>query len=161
MMREELVATPDAPSMARRLLGVFLDDLGWAVHDRDDLIAAVSEAVTLAVRYAHPTEPPGPVVLSGELLECRDHRRRIRLSVLDWGRHRDTGADERSWEVKLMKAATAQLSIDTTPVGTHATLISNPETRKPRPAAALPCGPPAQGAESLMCPHERDNGHTE
>ena len=128
VIREELVATRDAPSMARRLLRAFLDDLGWAVPARDDLVLAVSEAVTLALRYAHPNEPPGPVVLSGQLLQCRDRRRRICVSVVDWGRPRDTRADELAWELRIMRAATAQLSIDTSPAGTRVILVSAPET---------------------------------
>jgi hypothetical protein len=59
-LHEQLIATPDAPGLARRLLGSYLRAVAWSAPLQEvDLVLAVSEAVTNAAEHAYPTGEPG------------------------------------------------------------------------------------------------------
>jgi anti-sigma regulatory factor (Ser/Thr protein kinase) len=128
---EELVAAPDAASVARRLLGGFLEAIGWSRMGSADLILAVSEAVANATRHGYPGDDPGMIVVRAQLVSDRNGCRRVWLCASDSGRWRRQLPGRPGLGLRLMRAATAHLTIDVDAAPTRVTMISS---SKPPPS---------------------------
>ena len=93
-----LVADLTAAARVRARLGAWLAAHAWPLDQRDDLVLAVSEAVSNAVEHGYGVRPgvagePGPVEVVAEIVTADDERR-VEITVRDRGRlaHRAAGA---------------------------------------------------------------------
>ena len=56
-LRIALPALPESAADARQAVGIWANNVTLTVQERNDLLLAVSEAVTNVIRHAHPTGP--------------------------------------------------------------------------------------------------------
>src|SRR4051812_37071426 len=87
-LRHELTVDLRTPALARRLFREWLASQGWPPDEADDLVLAVSEAVTNAVEHACPTGQFGIVRLEAAELAGPDGARHVVATVSDDGRWR-------------------------------------------------------------------------
>jgi anti-sigma regulatory factor (Ser/Thr protein kinase) len=118
-----------APRRARYLLRSWLDGLGWPAENADDLVLAVSEAVSNAVEHAYPAGRHGTVVLWADLLWGPNGTRRVLLTVTDHGAwHEPHPGDRRPrWGLRLIRAVTDRIDLRGSAAGTRLKAISRPE----------------------------------
>lgn len=129
LLCEQLIAAPDAPGLARRLLGSYLRHVAWSGPAQEvDLVLAVSEAVSNAAEHAYPDEDPGPVEMRAQVMTGPNGERRICVKVVDWGRWCDPPAGRRRNGLVLMRAACEHVTVRGDACGTRVTLISRAET---------------------------------
>ncbi len=129
-LRLALPAAMTAPALARERLGRWLDAHGWPTDQRDDLVLAVSEAVSNSVEHGYGvdhtgTGGAGPVELLGEVHHGPDGRHAV-LTVADRGAWRPP-AGERGYRrrgIPLMEACAAAVTVDGTSSGTTVVLRS-------------------------------------
>lgn len=137
----ELVVAADwvAPSIARDRVRRWLTALRWSPAQIDDLVLAVSEAVSNSVEHGyriqvHGTNHTGAnttrrtVEVRGRLLVDADRTRRVEFMIRDHGRWippvRRRG--NRGHGLTLLRACADHVMIDHTPDGTTVTLRSRP-----------------------------------
>src|SRR5882757_8920376 len=85
-LTHELPANPHAPRMARKLLRDWLSQRQWPAEDVDDLVWAVSEAATNAVKHAYPAEQEDQrIVLAASALCGPNGTQRAVISITDHG----------------------------------------------------------------------------
>jgi anti-sigma regulatory factor (Ser/Thr protein kinase) len=149
-LRLRLSADTIAPSLARDQLRHWLMRLGWPPGQREDIVLAVSEAVSNSVEHAYPTDQPadhpgawiemhattttvgsGPGNPEGEPAHGADGQRQVRVIVRDHGRWRPipTERENRRRGFPIMRACMDSVTIepltdDGRPAGTRVTLVS-------------------------------------
>jgi serine/threonine-protein kinase RsbW len=134
LLRLELEAGPRAPSSVRRALRACLADLEVPEDMAADMVLAVDEAVSNAVDHAYlGRDRTGHLVVVGEVrddaaAETDDDRRRLRVTVSDFGSWRPIPADpgHRGRGLLMMSECAASASVVSTDAGTQVTLISPP-----------------------------------
>ncbi len=116
---------------ARVSLAEWLTVLRWPADDADDVIMAVSEAVTNVIDHAYPATRRGPVQVHGW---CRagstPDSRRVTVTVTDrgdWGREHRTvdPAGHRGHGFAVMSGCTAEMHVQRSAGGTTFILVSN------------------------------------
>ena len=130
-LRHELRVDLRTPALARRLLRQWLTGQRWPPDEADDLVLAVSEAVTNAVEHAYPTGHFGTVRLEANEIAGPDGARHVVATVSDDGRWRPPPRDpgNRGRGLAMMRAATYALRLDNTGTGTRVTMTSRPVPR--------------------------------
>jgi serine/threonine-protein kinase RsbW len=118
-----------AAAEARRGIGAWLSGHGRPQEAQEDLVLAVSEAVSNAVEHGYGVRPGGAgraelVEVAAELLPDG----RVEVAVRDRGAWRATPGERayRRHGIPIMKACTAECAIDGTPSGTTVVLRSHP-----------------------------------
>lgn len=129
----ELLADGSAPAATRDRMGRWLAAALWPVDELDDIVYAVSEAVSNASEHAYPAEASGPVTVTAQIEDGAGRgsgaTRQVRVSVRDRGRWRTVPASDegRRRGLSLMSALMAAVSVrrGTDPcVGTEVALTS-------------------------------------
>ncbi len=151
-----LPARPDSVRLARDLLHNWLDRHQWPEDAAEDLVLAVSEAVTNAVEHASPAGAPREWVEINADLVPAPHApdggpcRQARVVIRDEGQWRPFLADTddlarpRGRGPALIRSITARLTTDTGghDRGTWMTLLSHPVPGPGgRPSSAVPQRP--------------------
>jgi anti-sigma regulatory factor (Ser/Thr protein kinase) len=121
-----VVADVGAPSEVRRLLRQWLAGLSWPADETDDLLLAVSEAVSNAVDHAYPPGRPGDVELRAHWESGPDDTRYVVLVVRDHGvwRPQPVWHENRRRGLQLMRACTDVLEVDPGARGTTIRMTS-------------------------------------
>jgi serine/threonine-protein kinase RsbW len=83
-----LPADPVAVPVARHQIRRWLAALSWPAAHLDDIVLAVSEAVTNAVEHAYVDQLPGVVEVRGVVEALESGRHRVIVTVRDYGRWR-------------------------------------------------------------------------
>jgi anti-sigma regulatory factor (Ser/Thr protein kinase) len=118
---------PAAASIVRSRLRRWLSGVEWPTGEADDLIYAVSEAVTNAAEHAYVHADADGAITIDAHHELVDHaRRRVVVTVSDRGRWRPRPVDPgfRGRGITMMRAFTDALHIDAGPGGTRVHMIS-------------------------------------
>jgi anti-sigma regulatory factor (Ser/Thr protein kinase) len=133
-----------APSIARDRIRQWLRAHRWSPAHLDDLVLAVSEAISNSVEHGYDISaegmldamaaPVGTIELHGRLITDPAGPRRVEFTVRDYGRWTPPPATpgNRGHGLTLMRAGTDEVTIDHTPAGTTITLRSRPLPRPPR-----------------------------
>jgi anti-sigma regulatory factor (Ser/Thr protein kinase) len=147
----ELTAEWVAPSIARDRVRRWLTAHRWSPAQVDDLVLAVSEAVSNSVEhgYGMPTEDAdhstldassSTVKLAGQIITDADGIRRVEFTIRDHGRWTPPdGPSSRGHGMTLMRACTDAVTIEHTTAGTTVVLRSR----------ALPSPPGHRGARGI------------
>jgi serine/threonine-protein kinase RsbW len=140
----ELAPELVAPSIARERFERWLRDLRWPSAQSDDLVLALSEAVSNSIEHGyriHPGPAPQPlgtgaVEVWAQVLVEANGLRRIALTVRDHGRWREPIGPSRfrGHGLSIIRASADEFHIDGDDTGTTLTLTS-------RPAPAPPAAP--------------------
>ena len=120
-----LVADLTAAARVRARLGAWLAAHAWPLAQRDDLVLAVSEAVSNAVEHGYGVRPDVEVVAE---IVTADDERRVEITVRDRGGWRTVPRvrAHRRHGIPIMKACVAECVIDGTAAGTTVMLRSHP-----------------------------------
>jgi serine/threonine-protein kinase RsbW len=112
-LRLQLPADPVAPSVARHRVRRWLTALSWPAGQLDDIVLAVSEAVSNAVEHAYLDQPPGVVEVHGGAETTPGGQRRVTVIVRDHGRWRPAPIEDenRRRGIPLMRACVDTLTI--------------------------------------------------
>jgi serine/threonine-protein kinase RsbW len=124
-----LRANPHAPSVARRQLQQWLDELQWPSEESEDLILAVSEAVSNSAEHAYRSrETPGPVELDVTTVTDPDGACRARIVIADEGEWRPPPGDLgfRGRGLPMIKAFVETCRLTGGGAGTRLELLSRP-----------------------------------
>lgn len=129
LLRLELPADPSTPSVARSRVRRWLTALCWPAGQRDDILLAVSEAVSNAVEHAYLDQPCGLVEIRGGVETTPGGQRRVTVIVRDHGRWRPIPVhnENRRRGIPLMRACMDTVTIGQPvddPVGTWVVLRS-------------------------------------
>ncbi|MFN2479405.1 MAG: ATP-binding protein [Pseudonocardiaceae bacterium] len=111
----QLPVDPIAPSVARHQVRHWLTASRWPAGQREDIVLAVSEAVSNAIEHAyHDHQFPQVVDISGEVEAVPGGQRRVTVIVRDHGRWRPPPIDDenRRRGIPLMRAC-----VDTVTIG--------------------------------------------
>lgn len=105
-LRLALPADPMTPSVARQRVREWLIAWSWPADQFDDIVLAVSEAVSNAVDHAYLDQPPGIVEVRGGIETTPDGQRRLTMIVRDHGRWRPPSRDHQNRRrgIPLMRA---------------------------------------------------------
>ena len=121
-----LSAELSAPAQARKGIGAWLSAQGWLPSAQEDLVLAVSEAVSNAVEHGYGVRPgasgrPGLVEVAAERLSDR-----VEITVRDRGGWRAPPRlrSHRRHGIPIMRACAAECVVDGTPSGTTVVLRS-------------------------------------
>jgi anti-sigma regulatory factor (Ser/Thr protein kinase) len=117
------------PSVARQRVREWLIAWCWPTDQLDDIVLAVSEAVTNAIDHAYVDQTPGIVDVRGGIETTPDGQYRVIMIVRDHGRWREPGRDTqgRRRGIPLMHACMDTVTIgqpDDDHVGTWVVLRS-------------------------------------
>jgi anti-sigma regulatory factor (Ser/Thr protein kinase) len=127
-----------APSIARDRIRRWLSAHRWSPAELQDLVLAVSEAVSNSVEHGYrispeeaaerPLVPRGTIELHGELVSDSDGTRTVEFTIRDHGRWAipAEARGSRGHGMTIMRACAAEVSIDQTPAGTTVVLRSWP-----------------------------------
>lgn len=128
LVRRVLAADAMAPSIVRRMFRDWFRELEWPGDDADDLLLAVSEAVSNVTDHAYPEGVAGRVVVRGRCLPAGTGQRQLVITVRDNGSWRPSPEwhENRRRGLPLMRACTASLNVRGTPNGTRVRMISRP-----------------------------------
>lgn len=112
-LRLTLPADPVAPSVARQQVREWLAAWSWPADQSDDIMLAVSEAVSNAIEYAYLDRPPGIVDVCGGIEATPDGCQRATIIVRDHGRWRPAPGDDenRRRGIPLMHACMDTVTI--------------------------------------------------
>lgn len=120
-----------AASVARERVGRWLRDLSWPPAQRDELVLAVSEAVSNSVEHGYGVarevvDHDGLVTVRAAVEVERDGHRRARIVVADEGSWVERGGtrDRRGHGLTIMRACADELVVDGSPQGTTVVLHS-------------------------------------
>ncbi len=114
-LRLQLPADPIAPSVARNRVRHWLTGSCWPPGQQEDIVLAVSEAVSNAIEHAYRDgQFPDVVDISGEVEAVPGGQRRVTVIVRDHGRWRAPPIDDenRRRGIPLMRAC-----VDTVTIG--------------------------------------------
>jgi anti-sigma regulatory factor (Ser/Thr protein kinase) len=143
-LQHRFEANPSAPRAARRRLRTWLGSLGWPEQEADDVVLAVSEAVSNAAQHAYHPGYPGEINLRAATVTCPNGTQCLSITVTDHGTWNDpaagagrpTCADPDAGPapklpthgngLALIRAATEGLRIDANAAGTRLTMTSHP-----------------------------------
>ena len=130
----ELAPELVAPSIARERFERWLRDLRWPGGQSEDLVLALSEAVSNSIEHGYRVRPgQAPADLGDATVEVRARvlveesgRRRIALTVRDHGRWREPigPAHFRGHGLSIIRACADRFSIDGNAGGTTLTLVT-------------------------------------
>jgi anti-sigma regulatory factor (Ser/Thr protein kinase) len=128
-LRLQLPADPITPSVARHQLRRWLTTLSWPSGQLEDVVLAVSEAVSNATEHAYLDQLPGVVEINGRAETTPGGQRRVTVIVRDHGRWRPVPIDDenRRRGIPLMQACVDTVTIeqpDDTRSGTRVVLRS-------------------------------------
>jgi len=122
-----------AASIARERVERWLRALGRPPAQIDDLVLAVSEAVSNSVEHGYRVPPdaignPGVVHVDGRLVIEADGFSRTEFTVRDQGRWREpvVGVSTRGHGILIMRSCADQLTIEHGPEGTTVVLLGRP-----------------------------------
>jgi anti-sigma regulatory factor (Ser/Thr protein kinase) len=135
-----VLADPCAPSLIRRRLNAWLSALSWPVDAAQDVILAVSEAVSNAAEHAYPPSRPGTIEVSvASAADLADGCQVLTVTVSDHGTWRPVPEhrEYRRRGIPLMRAMSALLHVATDATGTRVTMTTRPALQ-PTPARAAP-----------------------
>lgn len=129
LLQLELPADPIVASVARDEVGQWLTAaLGWPADQGDDIVLAVSEAVSNATEHAYLNQAVGLVTITGGVETTPDGQRRVTVVVRDYGRWRPIPIhhDNRRRGIPIMRACMETVTIghSTDQVGTWVVLRS-------------------------------------
>ena len=129
LLRLALPADPISISVSRAGVRRWLAGWSWPADQLDDIVLAVSEAVSNAIEHAYLNQPPGTVDVRGGIETTPCGQRRATIIVRDHGRWRPTPIyhDNRRRGIPLMRACMDTVTIgqpDDDPVGTRVVLRS-------------------------------------
>jgi serine/threonine-protein kinase RsbW len=110
----QLPADPVTPSVARHRVRRWLTGLSWPAGQRDDIVLAVSEAVSNAAEHAYLHRPPGMIDVHGGVETTPGGQRRVTIIVRDHGHWRPAPADDenRRRGIPLMRACMDIVTIE-------------------------------------------------
>lgn len=138
-LRMALPADWVAPSIARDRLEQWLRDLVWPAAQREDLVLALSEAVSNSVEHGYGVRSgtagheDGVVEVVAELVAGHDSAQRVALTVRDSGGWRQpTDAAHRGHGLRMIRAGGDEVVIDGDEGGTTVRLTSRPAPRTRR-----------------------------
>lgn len=118
-----------APARARRAVRTWLNAHHWPDEPADDLVLVISEAVSNSVEHGYgvPARADAVVEVVAEV-RVADEERHILVTVRDQGVWRPPSADRgnRRHGLPLIRACSADVTLDGTPHGTTLTLRSHP-----------------------------------
>ncbi|HVL84129.1 MAG TPA: ATP-binding protein [Pseudonocardia sp.] len=122
-----------SPSIGRRRLQDWLAAHKWPAEHADDVVLAVSEALSNSIEHGYgvPRDGvghPGSVEVSARIVAGSGAVRRVETTVRDDGRWRpppDAGAHRRNG-IPLMRAIMDTVGIEGTEQGTTVVLLSRP-----------------------------------
>lgn len=136
VLRMRLLAEWVTPSLARDRTAAWLRRHHWPHEQLDDLVFAVSEAVSNSVEHGYgvsarePGRPgTGPVEVDGHIRATPDGRRQAVVTVRDggaWRRPTRDSREDRGRGLDLMASFMAQLQIEGTATGTTVVITSPP-----------------------------------
>lgn len=149
VLRLELPADPIAPSVARNRVRDWLRVLCWPGGQREDVVLAVSEAVSNAVEHAYLDQPFGVVEIRGGVETTLGGQRQVTVIVRDHGRWRPTPMhdENRRRGIPIMRACMDTVTIGqpaNDQVGTWVVLRS----RAVPPPAQVLAAPEGEGDEA-------------
>ncbi len=128
-----LPADPASAAVARTRLRAWLAAHGWPRAHQDDLVLALSEAVSNAIEHGYGVRPgvagrPGVVEVRAEIMTGDDDERRVEITVRDHGGWRTAPRRRahRRHGIPIMRACVAECVIDGTASGTTVVLRSMP-----------------------------------
>jgi anti-sigma regulatory factor (Ser/Thr protein kinase) len=112
-LRMELPADPIAISVARHQVRRWLAAFSWPAGQLDDIVLAVSEAVSNAIEHAYLDQPPGVVEVHGGVEATPGGQGRVTVIVRDHGRWRlaPTDDENRRRGIPLMRACMDTVTI--------------------------------------------------
>jgi len=119
------------PSVVRQELRSWLDERGWPVAEAEEVVLAMSEAVTNVVEHAYrhiDASRYGQVEITAHLRSNPDRSRRVIIDVRDHGRWRAVPRDpgNRGRGLAIIRACTDRLDITHGPSGTAVRMVSRP-----------------------------------
>lgn len=130
----ELAPELVAPSIARERFERWLRDLRWPNGQAEDLVLALSEAVSNSIEHGYRMDPGedrpaldlGPVEVRARVLLEEGGKRRIALTVRDHGRWREPvgPARFRGHGLSIIRACADHFGIDGSATGTLLTLVT-------------------------------------
>jgi len=123
-----LAAEPATLSLIRDRLRQWLKTHQWPDAELEDLILAVSEAASNVVEHAYPPGMWGNIEIDGRVTVVSGGARMAELTVRDRGCWRPIPErrENRRRGLPLMRAAVAELIIDSTNQGTNVTMRGRP-----------------------------------
>jgi len=128
-LHQTFLSSSATPSLVRRTLTVWMDERSVADEHREDLVLAVSEAVTNVVDHAYRgVETPGCVEVDVELTHEDEHadgpERWLTVAVTDYGTWRSERASKgfRGRGLQMIRACTDWRHIERRSVGTRVTM---------------------------------------
>jgi anti-sigma regulatory factor (Ser/Thr protein kinase) len=112
-LRLELPADSIAPSVARDRVRYWLTALCWPAGQRDDIVLAVSEAVSNAIEHAYLDQPSGLVEIRSGVETTPGGQRRVTVIVRDHGHWRPVPVhdENRRRGIPLMRACMDTVTI--------------------------------------------------
>jgi anti-sigma regulatory factor (Ser/Thr protein kinase) len=136
----EVNLRPDwvAPSIVRDRLVTWLRSNRWPPAHRDDLVLAVSEAVTNSVEHGYALSPnavnpdavnlDGTIEVAARIVTASDGARSAEFIIRDRGgwRPSSTGVSSRGHGMVIMRACVHELSLEASAAGTTIRLTSRP-----------------------------------
>ncbi len=132
-LRMTLLAGMAAPALARARISRWLDAHGWPQEQHDDLVLAVSEAVSNSVEHGYGVNHTtgghdGLVEVHGVVYTEPDEHRFAVLTVTDHGSWLPPSAERgnRRHGMPLMEACAESMTVDGTGHGTTVVLRSRP-----------------------------------
>lgn len=125
----QLRAEPIAPSVARLRARRWLTALSWPTGQLEDIVLAVSEAVSNAAEHAYLSTAPGVIEVHGAAETTPGGQRRVTIIVDDHGHWRPAplAHENRRRGIPLMRACMDTVTIesrDTARTGTRVILYS-------------------------------------
>lgn len=131
LLRMALPADPISISVARGRVRRWLAGWSWPTDELDDIVLAVSEAVSNAIEHAYLNQPPGMVDIRGGIEPTPGGQRRVTIVVHDHGRWRPPPIDHenRRRGIPMMRTCMETVTIDqlnANPAGTRVVLRSKP-----------------------------------
>lgn len=109
-----LPADPVAPSVARHQLRRWLSTLSWPSGQLEDIVLAVSEAVSNAAEHAYLDQAPGVIEIDAWAEVTAGGQRQVTVVVGDHGRWRTAPMDDenRRRGIPLMRACMDTVTIE-------------------------------------------------
>lgn len=151
-LRARLRADRSAPMLTRRRLQGWLAALGWPAEEAEDLVLAVSEAVSNSVEHAYPGRTDsGEVELTAFEVRTADGTEdasRVTITVADHGTWRPPAADPgfRGRGLPLIRALTESHEVLGTPTGTTVEMTSRPVRLATSDEPVAVAAPPVEAA---------------
>lgn len=121
-----LPADPVTPSVVRERLLAWLADLTWPAEEAEDVVLAVSEAVSNAAEHAYASGVAGSVDLVARAVVEPGGRRRVVVGVADRGRWRPEPEFQayRGHGLTVMHATMHRVEVERNSAGTTVVLTS-------------------------------------